>query len=237
MATTYQTIIDQARKHLNEATASFWTDAELLAEAQKGTFDLWRPIVDLKSEYYLTIDTTNVTMAANTGTLTGVPSGCYKIYLIEPVNNTEIGPNINLHFEPKEFNHPYVRAARASANIEPSNAVIYYSITGQGAPYAAPTIYVAPKVTSAVSLRFVYVPVITTGDMEVGDNVPLPGEADNALVAWTVAYARAKEREERGPDPEWIQIYATEKQSLLNSLGKRQLQEPEYVDALWEDYW
>lgn len=237
MATTYTNIIAQARLHLNESTASFWSDAELLAIAQKGTLDLWRPVVDLKQEHFITIDTTNVTLAANTATLTGVPAGVYKVYLIEPLNNTSAGPNQNVHFTPLDYNDPAFRAARAMSNIDPSNANIYYAVTGQGAPFAAPTVHIAPKITSAMSLRFVYVPVLALTDMEVGDSVPLPGEADNAVIAWTVAFARAKERENPSPDPEWLSIYATEKTNLLNSLGVRVLQEPEYAKALFEDYW
>jgi hypothetical protein len=86
-----------------------------------------------------------------------------------------------------------------------------------------------------VSLRFVYVPTLAT--MTAASTVPIPGEADNALIAWTVAYARAKERDDRSPDPGWLTVYATEKQHLLQSLGLRQLQEPEYVKAMFEEYW
>lgn len=237
MATTYATIISQARNHINETTASFWSDAELLAIAQKGTIDLWRSFVDLKQEYFLTIDTANVTMAADTATLTGTPAGVYKVYLIEPLNNTSAGPNQNVHFTPLDYNDPAFRAARATSNVDPSNTNIYYAVTGQGAPYAAPTVHVAPKITSAMSIRFVYVPVLSTSDMESADSVPLPGEVDNAIIAWTVAYARAKERDDVSPDPGWIAIYGTEKTNLMNSLGVRNLQEPEFAKALFEDYW
>ena len=73
--------------------------------------------------------------------------------------------------------------------------------------------------------------------MTSASNNPIPGESDNAVVAWTVAYARAKEREDRSPDPNWLAVYATEKQHLLQSLGLRQLQEPEFADAMFMSYW
>lgn len=234
---TYTQLIAAARLHLNETTASFWSDAELLVYGQNGTRDLWRSLVDLKQEYFLTIDTTNVTLAANTATLTGVPAGVYKVYEIEPLNNNSTGANQNVHFTPLDYNDPAFRAARASENVDPTNCNFYYAVTGQGAPFAAPTVHIAPKSTSALSIRFVYVPVLGASDMDAGDSLPLPGECDNAIIAWIVAYARAKEREERGPDPEWIGIYGTEKQNILNSLGVRVLQEPEFAKALFEDYW
>ena len=240
MATLISSIETQARRHLVETTASFWTSAELVDIIGKGILDLWRDIVDLKGEHYLTVDTTNVSISANTATISGVPSDVHKIYLIEPVNNSTSGTNKGLIFEPLDYNHPRFRSARASENVAPSNTTIYYAITGQGAPVGAPTVHIAPKLSSAISatgIRFCYVPVLATTDLESGDNVPVPGEADNALIAWTVAFARAKERDDRSPDPGWMSVYSTEKQHLLQSLGQREYQEVQYVDAMWEEFW
>lgn len=237
MATLISAIETQARRHLIETTASFWTSAELVDIIAKGCLDLWRPIVDLKQEYYLTVDPTHVTMEANATTLTGVPPNVHKVYLIEPLDNGSNGANQGLHFDPLDYNDPKFRAARASASTDPSNGVIYYAVTGQGAPVAAPVIYVAPTVSSRLTLRFCYVPVLAVSDLTAENPVPIPGEADNALIAWTVAFARAKEREDRSPDPEWLTIYGTEKQNLLQSLGLRQLQEPEFVKGTFEDLW
>lgn len=218
-------------------SSPYWPSVELVDIIGKGVLDLWRDIVDLKAEYYFTRDNTNVSLAANTATLTGVPSDVHKVYLIEPRDTSSTSTSRNLKFTPLDYNHPRFNSARSLDAIDPSNGEIYYAITGQGAPVAAPTIYVAPQVTSAVNLSFVYVPVLATGDLESGDNIPVPGEADNALIAWTVAFARAKEREDRSPDPSWLSVYATEKQHLLQSLGLRQLQEPKFVDGLFEELW
>jgi len=121
------------------------------------------------------------------------------------------------------------------SSVDPSNEVIYYSITSAGGPVNAPVIYCAPQVTSDVAIRFWYIP--TLGDLVADDAVPIPGEADNALVTWTVAYARAKEREDRSPDPAWLAVYSAEKTNLLQSLGLRQYQEPSYVDAIFQEFW
>ena len=235
MATLLSAIETQARRHLNETTAAFWTSAELIDIMNRGIKDLWRDIVDLKQEHFLTVDNTNVSLAADTATLTGVPSGVHKVYLIEALNNGTNGANKGLVFDPLDYNHDRFRSARASANIDPTNNIVYYAITGQGSPVSAPDIRVAPKVTSAVDISMAYVPV--QADLTSAGNVPIPGEADNALIAWTVAYARAKEREDRAPDAGWLAVYATEKQHLLQSLGLRQYQENAYVDAIWESYW
>lgn len=237
MATLISTIESQARIRLEEITPRFWTSAELTAIIIAGIKDLWREIANLKQEHFLTVDNTNVTLAANTATLTGVPSDVHKIYLIEPRDVSATGTSRDLVFLPLDYNHPDFRNARARDAFDVGgNDTIFYAITDQGSPVAAPTVRIAPQVTSTVNLTLVYVPTISSA-LTGASNVPIPGEADNALVAWTVAYARAKEREDRAPDPAWIQLYAGERNRLLASLGLRQLQEPEFVDAMFSDYW
>lgn len=213
----------------------FWSSEELIGIENAGIRDLWRDIVDLKQEHYLTVDTTNVTLAANATTLSGVPADVHKVYLIEARDLSDSGANHGLVFDPLDYNHRRFQGARALSAIDPANATIYYAVHQQGAPVAAPTILVAPKTTSAVNLTFCYVP--TLGTLTSADTVPIPGEADNAVVAWTVAFARAKETEDHIPDSGWLAIYAAEKAHLLQSLGLRQYQEPSFVNAAFEEYW
>ena len=220
---------------LLEVTASFWTSAELVQVIIRGIKDLWRDIVDLKGEHFLTVDNSNVYLSAATATLTGVPQDVHKVYLIEPRDMSVNGTNRGLVFVPRDYNHASFQSARTLDDIDPSNATIYYAITGQGAPVNAPIIYIAPQVTSAVNLSFCYVPTFPT--LAAASTVPIPGEADNALIAWTGAFARAKEREDRSPDPNWLVIYGTEKAHLMQSLGQREYQEPQTVSAIFEQYW
>lgn len=237
MATLISSIEAQVRSRgLIETTASFWTSAELTDIISAGVRDLWRDIVDLKAEHFLTIDNTNVSLPSGTATLQGVPSDVHKVYLIEP-RDTSITNAVNtgLCFKPLDYNHPTFQASRSRDAIDPSNDTIFYAITAQGTPVGAPVIYVAPKVNSQVLISFCYIPSI--GQLTTNSVVPIPGEADNALVAWTVAFALAKEREDRSPDPNWLAIFSTERQHLLQSLGLRQYQEPSYVDAMFSEYW
>lgn len=235
MPTLLSAIETQSRRHLLETTANFWTSAELIDLEIAGVKDLWRSIVDLKGEHFFTRDITNVTLAADTATLSGVPTDIHKILLIEPLDVSENSTNANLIFVPSDYNHRDFQGARSRADIDPKNDVIYYAITQAGGPVGALTIYVAPEVTSTVSLKFIYVPVLPA--LTSASNNPIPGEADNAVVAWTVAYARAKEREDRSPDPGWLAVYSTEKQLLLQSLGLRQYQENTFAEAVFQRYW
>jgi len=233
VATTLQTIVDIARRHVVEGTASFWTDAELVALCNRGIRDLWRAVNDNYQDYFFTNDATLVSMAASTTSLSGVPADVAIVRGIEP---RVLSSYPDLVFRPKNYNHADFISARASSDINPAEGgIIYYHLVGAGGPVAAPTIYVAPTLTAAVPLRLIYVPTIA--EKVIGDANPIPGESDNALVCWVVAYMRAKEREDRAPDPEWLTLYGTEKTNILVSLTPRQTDEEEVAEAFFEPYW
>lgn len=230
MATLLSAIETQARRHLLEQASSFWSSPELLDLTVAGIRDLWRDIVDLKAEHFLTIDNSNVTLPASSYTLSGVPTDVHKVYLIEGRGTTP------LTFKPANYNDEVFQNARVQDPIDVSSGgTIYYSITQAGGPVGAVQIYIAPRISSARDVSFVYNQ--TLGAFTSGSTNPIPGESDQALIAWTVAFARAKEREDRSPDASWLAVYATEKQHLLQSLGLRQVQEPEFVGGLFEEYW
>ena len=235
MATQISTFLPIVRSQILEPSAIFWTDAELYNHIYDGIKDLWRSITDLKQEHYLVYDNQNVSFPFGSNYLAGVPKNIHKIYMIEPMNVGYNSPNTGLLFKPKPYNDDLFQLARTQDPIYPVNEIIFYALAGQGGPVNAPTIYCAPQVTSTVQLSFVYVPVLNPLTPE--DVSPIPGEADKAVVAWAVAWARAKERDDRTPDPAWIATYGAEKEKLLQSLGLRQYQEPTYTNALWQEYW
>lgn len=234
MATLLSAIETQVRFRLEEPTAKFWSSAELIEIISAGIRDLWRDVVDLKQEHFITISTA-VTIPASTATMGSVPSDVHKIIQITPLDVSEDSANRGLFIRPADLNSDAFQNSLTREPITPADDVIYYAITAQGAPVSAPTIRVAPQSSTAVTLSFAYVP--TLGTLTSASTVPIPGEADNAIVAWAVAFARAKEREDRAPDPNWLSVYATEKAHLLKSLELRQYQEPKFSDALFESYW
>lgn len=245
MATKIQSVIQVVRRYLVEPEPNFWSDDELVGIAQTGIRDLWRDTVDLKQEHFLksvndgsvVYPTGSIANSTNGGTqdMQGVPTDVHKVYMIEPLSLTENGSNEGLQFRPLPYNDYRFQLQRSRPPIDPENDTIYYAIHGQGGPVNAPTIRCAPTVTVAVPVSFTYVPVL--GMLRATDVIPIPGEADNAVIAWTVAYARAKEKDDRAPDPAWLTVYATEKAHLLGSLGIRQYQEATFSDAVFEEYW
>lgn len=237
MATLLSSLETQARRHLKEPTARFWSSAELIDIVNAGIKDLWGAIVDLNQEHFITVDTANVSLSANATSLTGVPSDVFRVHLIEHANTTQSPGNL-IYFDPADYNSAEFINARSMTAQDPTGGTkILYTLTQAGAPVAAPTVLVAPKLSTPLAagdIRFVYVPVLAA--VAAGGNNPIPGESDNALIAWMVAYARAKEREDRSPDPNWLAVYATEKQSILVRLTPRQTQEPEVVEDFFRSW-
>lgn len=232
MATSTAALISQARKVLLEEVEddnSFWTDDELKDIAVLGYKDLWGAIIDQFAAHYQTVDETNVTLAANTATLTGVPADVFRVELIEPRDTTQNGTTRDVAFVPRAYNSADFIAARQMDNVDPSQPqIVYYALSGVGSPVAAPTIRIAPKLTSAMNIRLVYNQTIPVASIN-----PIPGEADQAVKAWIIAWALAKEREDRSPDTNWLAVYATEKQHVLMRITPRQTQEPEYVEEFF----
>lgn len=234
MATTLQRIIDRARVTLLERAAAYWGDDELLTHANSAIKDLWASILDLYQDHLVTMDTTNVSIAASTSALTGVPADVFRILMVQPRTLGQSSSNQGLVFQPRTLLSPDFVQAQACRPVDPKNQVVYYCVINAGAPVGAPSIIIAPQLSSAVNLALWYNPTIPTKGAT--DTNPIPGESDKAVEEYVIAFARAKEREDRAPDPEHLSIYATEKRKLLTVLTPRSIQEPETVDAFWQDY-
>lgn len=234
MATQLEALIGQARSHLIEETASFWEDDELVAIANRGFKDLWGAIIDLHDEHFFTVDAENVSMPAGSSTLLGVPADVFRVLLIEPRDVSDSGSTRAVTFTPKDYQHRDFRSVRRRSAQDPSGPLqVLYAISQAGAPVGAPTIHVGPLVTSEILLTLTYIP--TVDNKMIGDQNPVPGESDNAIVSWIVAWARAKERDDRSPDPAWLAIYGTEKKNILTRLAPRQEQEPRCVEGVFDD--
>lgn len=212
----------------------FWTEQELLDLLILGCKDLWRSIVDLHQGHFTTVDTTNVSLAASSSALTGVPADCFRVLMIEARNLATNSSTGGFYFRPKPYNSLAFQAARIlTANLASGlTTAVFYDILNAGSPVAAPSIVVAPQVSIALPLTLIYTHSLPT--LVETDSNPIPGESDNALIAWCVAWARAKERDDRSPDPNWLTTYGTDKQALLTALTPRQEQEEEIAEGLFD---
>ncbi len=203
-----------------------------------GALDLWGAILDLHQDHYFKINDTDVVLHAGDTQLSGIPADCFRVTLIEPRDTTVTGSGHQVLFVPRKFNHPDFIIARTLSASNPTALParqIYYQIVGVGSPIEPPRILTAPKLDSDLNIRLVYNPSIWPDNESVNVN-PVPGECDNALKAWTIAYARAKETDGRTPDAGWLSVYATEKQMVLVRLTPREEQEPDIVEDMFQGY-
>jgi hypothetical protein len=228
-ATTIASLLTAVRRQLVEPVARFWSDAELKEIMRLGAVDLWGAIIDLHKDHYFKVSTDPV-LRANGTDISSIPEDCFRVLLIEPADITQNASGSQTIFVPKKFNSDDFSAARTiTAQDVTSRRIIYYDVTGEGSPIGPPKILTAPMLTADLRVRLVYTPMLTWG----GDVNPIPGGSDNALKAWTVAFARAKETEDRQPDSGWLAVYATEKQTILTRLTPRQEQDVEVVEDLF----
>lgn len=234
MSTLISALITNARTTLNETSATFWTDAELLVHAIDGIKDLWKAILDLDKGHFVVIDDTHVSLAANSSSLTGVPTDVFRIESLEVQDLSTANSVQNCTFEYRRLNDADFQSARSLDAQDPSGQTIFFSLLNAGAPVGAPTVEVAPQITATVPLRLIYTQ--TVGPLTSASTNPIPGESDHALQCWIIAHALAKEREDAMPHPGWLQMYATDKATILKSLTPRQTQDVETADALFESW-
>lgn len=238
-ATSIASLIAQARIHLVEPAAAFWTDAELMGHMQNGAKDLWKKIVGQYKEHFVTINDTTMVLPKYAPGIVGVPTDMFRPIVIEPRILGQNNPNQGLIFKPRKRTDPDFIQANAADPQTPQSTVIFYDVINPGAPVGPPGILTAPQVTDDVLLRGTY--NNTLPPLSLTGNNPIPGESDNALIAWTVAYARSKEGstpETRVPDANWMTVYATEKTNTVAELSvSRSEQDQEVVEAVFQDMW
>lgn len=233
MATTLQSIITDARVQLNEPVANFWQDSELLGYLNRGIKDLRRHINQTHQNYVFQIDAT-VSAAANATELSNVPSDMGKVLLLEPADLNEHPLNVvRKRWQDSDF-----QSARHLEAQDPAQTRdLYYTVTGIGAPGGtAPTIRIAPALTAAVTFKLAYEPV--PANLTTSDNVPLPGDCDQALIEWVCAYAIARERGDSEPDAKRMALYNGEVVKILVAVTPRDESEPEVAEGMFEGgYW
>lgn len=216
----------------------FWSDDELLAHVLAGCRDLWRALVDLHQEHFLIIDVTNVSYQSGNEQLTGVPPDVLRVLMVQPRDTSSSSLVRQLRFKPRRYTSTDFLTALSRDPLDAGQpGDIYYAIVNAGSPVMAPAVYIAPKLTSSVLLRFVYIPTLPA-TLNADSMNPIPGESDHALMAWTAAYALGKQNGGDGPftpDPTWLAVYSTEKQSVMVISEPRQEQEPVVVRGVFDE--
>lgn len=225
-ATATSALLTQVRNQLRELTPRFWSNDELTAIMQNGVTDLWGAILDVHGKHFFKRNAQTPVLKANDDKISGIPDDCFRVLGIEPRDISVDGSGRNIRFIPRSYTHPEFEYARTrSAADQGLGGIVYYDASGAGWPVDDMQILTAPILSADLPLRLIYNPGIVLGSVN-----PIPGGSDNALKAWTIAYARAKDSESQIPDPGWLSVYGTEKQLILTRITPRQEQEPEVVE-------
>jgi hypothetical protein len=234
MATLMSAVIVMARDRLNEPVPRFWSNAELLRYANRGIRDMHRQLGANHQDYFHAINV-EVVHPANGTQLTGVPTNVTVINGIEPADLTAAGRHVV--YVRRDYNGDDFQAARSRSAVDPSNAgVILYAPTQAGGPVAAPVIHVAPMISAAITLRLTYRPTVGA-ELVATDPNPIPGESDNALQHWIVAYAKGRQTDKQRPDASELEMYQAEVSKILASITPRDVSAPEVVEAMFEEMW
>lgn len=211
----------------------FWADDELLAHTLAGCKDLWRALVDLHQDHFVRVNTT-VVLPAAADALVGVPPDCFRILLLHPLRVPD--GSTPIRFQRASLTSVDFTSALMQPTLEVSSGGrVYYALVNAGSPVMTPEIQVAPRVGVAVACRLVYVPTLPT--LTADSFNPIPGESDHALMAWTAAYALGKQSPDGTltPDTTWLQVYSTEKGSILIVTEPRDASSPSIIRGVFDD--
>jgi hypothetical protein len=237
-ATSIATLIRQVRISLRDELTQlvsgdpYWSDQEICDYMTDGMQILWRAIVDLYDHHFTVVDEENMYIEANVGRVYGVPDTVHRVTTLEPRVVGPDNPNPSVVFTPADWNSNNFTVARAQRASSPRGMQIFYTLMAEGAPVSAPVIRIAPRVTEGMLLSCTYVSTLVP--LTLGGYNPIPGQSDAALKAYAMAYCYAKTREDNKPDPGWLAIFATERTDLMAKLDKRQDQQPDIVEGMFE---
>lgn len=236
MPTALRTIVNRTRTTILAplvqtgavAPDTFWTDAEFLAHLVAGCTDLWRAILDLQQDHFVRINTTLVLPAGATA-LAGVPPDCFRILHLRPRDRTDSTGRAISFRRARLTSIDFTNALDAAALDVSSGGRIFYALINAGSPVDTPEIHVAPSITSDLPIRLVYVPTLPALTLDSVN--PIPGESDNALMAWCAAYALGKQNPDGTltPDPTWLGVYSTEKESIKIVVEPRDTSSPSII--------
>lgn len=222
------------RSNLDEATASFWTDAELLAFANRAKDKVWVEVRKLKGNDFFT--KTLASTASNPQTILGetydpaalqvtvdgteltLPHDFHELKMLEVITTG----HTDVRFYHRDIAHRDFRDAREiAAGLTPGAFV--FDIYGER------TLVYAPKSNVALDTRLFY--VYKPADLTTGaDALDMPDPLYMAVEEYTTTRAQLKDRDELAAV--WQQMG---NKSVVDCLGAftRQTQDAVFVEDAW----
>lgn len=224
------------RDNLDESTASFWTNAQLLRFINRAKDRVWTEVRKLKDDYFL------VQRASTDGSVTilGATYATSSFAIVAGTRNYTLPPDFSemklievttanyetVRFLYRDLAHPEMRAAREITDQQTPD-VFYFDIIGER------TLAIAPLSNTALDLRLSYIPII--GDLSLdADELEMPYPLWMAVEAFATSSALKMDRDFTNAGI-WEQ---TGRAIIAEVFGAhaRQTQDAEYVQSYLGDY-
>lgn len=161
MAQTLLQVRTSVRAHVDEPTANYWTDVELNGYIVSRQRTLWRKILALKKDYWLTTATLNLTVGTslyNGGDGSGMPT---DIWRIESIRTTTSGAQ-NILWAPADPNSPDFLVGLNSDFPVFNPYQILYSIRNMTTLAISPI----PQQTISALINYIQQPTVMSADTD-----------------------------------------------------------------------
>ena len=222
MADVLSDLRTRARYALEEAAASYWSDAELNSQIVQSYRKLWKKIVAIRKDWF----------AATTGTLTLTAAASSKYSLdatcfhVRGIRTTTSGrENVTLQRK-THTDQQFIEALRADIAIT-NPSVMWYDILGNN------TLFVAPLVRSSIAIAYEYIATPTDPTTDASTFGVLDPFTEYILLD---AICRALAKGPIGALDFWRGERQEEWATVMSTLGMpRSDQSADYVEGMFDN--
>ena len=223
------------RDNLDEASASFWTDAQLLRNLNRAKDRTWNEVKKLKDDYFIlnrTSTSGTLTILTESYAATGfqIVATTREYTLPFDVSEVKLIEVITSGYEQVRFVHrdlasPEVRSLR-ELTVNQSPATIYFDLVGER------TLTIAPASDTTLDLRLWYVPILDDLVSDT-DTLQMPHPLYAAVEEFATARSLVQDRAAEAAT--WEQMGLATVQRFMGA-HRRQTQDPELVSLYMADY-
>jgi hypothetical protein len=232
--TVAQLLLD-VRTNLDENTASFWTDTQLISYIDQAQHVVWTEVKKLKGDDYFDIERNSTD-----GTVTILTENydCASFAIAASTTNYTLPPDVaevklidcitsgyeHVRFVFKDRAHPDFRAARQIVETLDPSVGFYCDLMGER------TLVIAPKSNRALDLRLSYMPILGTLTATT-DTLQVPHALWLAVLDIATKRAQMKDR-----DSSFIMWEEEAQATIARFFGSnaRQTSDPMIVQGLFE---
>lgn len=163
MAITLAGLRQNVRDHLDEATASYWTDAEINRSIGRRQLNLWTRIMQLRKSFFVASSPYTLTLVSGQNKYT-LPSTLYRAKSIRTTSNGSEG-TVWVAKDPSE---PIFIEGWRSDVVVANPTIYYYAIMGPDGTNIQNSIWVSPTPQAALTaiIEYYTMPIQVSADTD-----------------------------------------------------------------------